>query len=464
MTRATLCAGTLGGCLILLSQTVADAGDLCPSRIGPDVIVGDLWGIGGFGVADGIGGYSIATDSCNIGDEGLIWVAATNQHPVIAQNMYRLKDGRLEQIGQSWIKHGFGALALDTCCVCQNPNDFEILGIGCSDPYTVGLNGQQGGNSFGGGLGPRSDVNPVTGAFAYPYPTQGQTGDAAYKRLQVHNDDFDPALNVGARYFGEGHYVAPTDALAGNGTNNASYREVLVGTLGSSGYALSLTDVTHPLSPAIQAWQDVDPSVTLETIDVTGDGRFHIASRASDNGDGTWRYDYAVHNLNSDRAGGSFSVPVSKGTSITNVGFHAVQSHSGEPYSNDDWPHTISGGAISWSTTDFSIDPDANAIRWGTMYNFWFDADAAPTTVDSMLGLFKPGSPAAISAAVDGPDDTGVIGDLTGDGLVDVQDLLALLAVWGRCPAPCPPSCSGDLNGDCQVDTVDLLQMLANWS
>ena len=71
---------------------------------------------------------------------------------------------------------------------------------------------------------------------------------------------------------------------------------------------------------------------------------------------------------------------------------------------------------------------------------------------------------AAISAAVDGPDDTGVIGDLTGDGLVDVQDLLSLLSAWGRCPAPCPPSCSGDLNGDCQVDTADLLQMLANWS
>ncbi len=50
-----------------------------------------------------------------------------------------------------------------------------------------------------------------------------------------------------------------------------------------------------------------------------------------------------------------------------------------------------------------------------------------------------------------------------GDGMVDVLDLLALLANWGPCPAPCPPSCTGDLNGDCVVDPFDVAALLANW-
>ena len=64
---------------------------------------------------------------------------------MIPMNMYRLKvvDGaqRFEQIGQSWMKHGFTALQFDACdfgCT-PHPNGTR-LGVGCSDPYSVGLN------------------------------------------------------------------------------------------------------------------------------------------------------------------------------------------------------------------------------------------------------------------------------------------------------------------------------------
>lgn len=87
---------------------------------------------------------------------------------------------------------------------------------------------------------------------------------------------------------------------------------------------------------------------------------------------------------------------------------------------------------------------------------------------------------AAFLAWVDGRNDAGdvfaqningdgtlgvaiVPGDLDEDGDVDVTDLLALLAVWGPCPDPCPPTCAGDINGDCTVSVVDLLVLLANW-
>jgi len=72
--------------------------------VGPDVIVGDLpdtqyWGVVAGplpGTEDDIAAYSVATTSCNIGTAQLSWIQTTNQHPVIAQNLYRLKDNRFE--------------------------------------------------------------------------------------------------------------------------------------------------------------------------------------------------------------------------------------------------------------------------------------------------------------------------------------------------------------------------------
>lgn len=49
-------------------------------------------------------------------------------------------------------------------------------------------------------------------------------------------------------------------------------------------------------------------------------------------------------------------------------------------------------------------------------------------------------------------------GDLNGDGVVDVSDMLAMLAEWGPCV-----DCDADLNGDGVVDVSDLLGLLANW-
>ena len=55
-------------------------------------------------------------------------------------------------------------------------------------------------------------------------------------------------------------------------------------------------------------------------------------------------------------------------------------------------------------------------------------------------------------------------GDLDGDGIVGINDFLLLLAAWGPCPDPCPPSCAADLDGDCSVGITDFLMLLANWS
>ncbi|MBT5656481.1 MAG: hypothetical protein HOI89_01675 [Phycisphaerae bacterium] len=51
-------------------------------------------------------------------------------------------------------------------------------------------------------------------------------------------------------------------------------------------------------------------------------------------------------------------------------------------------------------------------------------------------------------------------GDMTGDEIVDVNDLLALAAAWGPCT---DDPCLADVTGDDIVDTSDLLYLLASW-
>jgi hypothetical protein len=52
-----------------------------------------------------------------------------------------------------------------------------------------------------------------------------------------------------------------------------------------------------------------------------------------------------------------------------------------------------------------------------------------------------------------------VPGDINGDGVVNVVDMLALLGAWGPCPPPCP----ADLDGDGAVSVTDFLFLLAHW-
>ena len=58
---------------------------------------------------------------------------------------------------------------------------------------------------------------------------------------------------------------------------------------------------------------------------------------------------------------------------------------------------------------------------------------------------------------------TPPLGDLDGDCAVGINDFLILLAKWGPCPDPCPPSCAADFDGNCAVGITDFLILLANW-
>ena len=143
---------------------------------GADVIVGDIDGVSDYTNVGGIDAFSCGTTSCNIGDTPLDWIDGTNLHPVIGQNAFRLHNGRFEQIGQSWLKHGFLALNQNLCDTCQ-PTPTTSLGVGCSDPYSSALNGDQ------ARLGPKFEVNAATGFYLWPYTGMGVTGSSKHLRI-----------------------------------------------------------------------------------------------------------------------------------------------------------------------------------------------------------------------------------------------------------------------------------------
>lgn len=354
--------------------------------VGPDVIVGDLPNVLNYGGVGGVGAYALATTACNVGDSTMPWTGANAHHPVIGQNLYRIENGSIQQLGMSWVKHGFASATGNYCCTCINPGSNQIMGIGCSDPYGAGTNGNQ------NGLGLRSEVDPWTGIFVYPFTTQGQSGNTIFKRLQVANTEMDPALHAGASYVVEGQYVTPDDAVAGNQNNNCSWAPVAVGGFTSGAFQISIAGSTSVGEPAVYAWQAADPAVRIEQVSAPNDGLFHVASRAHDNGDGTWRYEYAVHNENAARSGASLRVPIAIGANISAVTFHDVNYHSGEVWDGTDWAPRIAMDAVSWSTTPYVVSPNANALRWGSLYSFSFTADVGPSPGDATLGLFTPGA------------------------------------------------------------------------
>jgi len=442
---------------------------------GPDVIVVNLTDVNYYGAIGNISAYAIGTDACNPGDLPVLWIQGGTQHPLIAQNLYRLKAGRFEQLGQSFLKHSFQSLNSPGCGTCvQPPMGGAQLGVGCSDVYGAGYNGSQ------GNLGPRSTVNATTGVYSWPPPPAPPAADVIGQRLQVYTADIDPALNAGALYFGEAQYVTADEAqwtYAGapsiNGLNNASYRRF---TFANTTSAPSVVGPIRQTVPAIQAWKDNDPEVSLTVADyldtsLPGPGivaRFWVGARATDNGNGTWHYEYAVFNLNADRCGGAFSIPVAPGVTVSNIGFHGVFAHSGEPFANtatnpNPWSGVVSDGSITWRCPQPFQPPNgsnANALRWGTMYNFRFDANIAPTAGSATVGLFKPGTPTSVTASglvIPGDPCDACIGDTDCDGDTDSDDIVTFFAAWDQ------GNSAGDVDGDGDTDSDDIVVFFGAW-
>jgi hypothetical protein len=397
------------------------------TRPGPDVIVGELSGLAQFGSSSGTQvGLSVGTDSCNPGIQNLEWFAnPDNRHPAIPQNLYRMSGGtantdRFEQIGQSSVKHAFTAASSNTCGFGCNGVSGTMLGSGCSDLYSASLNSDQ------TRLGSRAWINPFTGAYPRndsATPNNSHSGHAHLgpsHRILVEMDDLVPAANPGATYWAEGQYVTSHEYVwcqshpgECNMYNNVSYHRYNV-TNSASPFTFTGVGTTVRETAAVRAWT----GATINQIqpDAANDGIGLVGFKVTNPSAGVWHYEYAVYNQNMDRGIQSFTVPLGCGMNITNIGFHAPPQHPGwgadgtagsAGYSSTPWTPAQTATSLTWSSETFAQNQNANAIRWGTLYNFRFDSNRPPQAANATIGFYKTGAPITVAIQAPTPDSCG---------------------------------------------------------
>lgn len=406
----------LAGWIIGQAQVESDArwlrgvseGDPYVPDFGPgfkDVSLGGLYDLQQWsrvGAAPtGTVGLSMATVSCNVGDVDVPWLAAMQEdHPGIAMSMYRSSNGRLEQIGTSWVKHGFFALSDNDCTPCQHPSGGDFLGVGCSDTYGAGNNADR------SWLGPRREWDNFAGTwectgshFSGGQPdcvrrhSSGGHGSLDH-RLIVRDAD----LNVaGAQYFYEAIYLVRGDMAL---DNNFGWRRTQPSLSGGNWSFANLTSLAN--GPIVNTWGEMRTTATP-----AGDGDLILAVQTTSLGGGQWHYEYGLYNYSSTRLARTFVIPVGAGTSTSNLGFHDADT-----LATNNWTPTIGGGKLTWSTGT-SADPNANPLEYGYLFNFRFDANVSPGDVNATLGLFRTGIPTSVTAATKGPNPaiTSVAGD-----------------------------------------------------
>ena len=352
----------------------------------PDLICSQINGATSYFVVDGIAAYSFGTTICNIGNTEATWIDGTNQNPLVSQTLYRLADSQLHQLGIGFAHYATPPLASNACGLGCTPAGFNALGAGCSTTSSSLIHGLQ------GTLVPRTEINPFTGFYPYPFTAFGQVGDAIYKRLQVPLADIsDPD----ALYFVETQLITESETTPETRANNASYRQVTF-TPGSA--SANLVGPTYTEQPAIFAWRDhglgigmPDPDVLISEVTIPNDGIIHVGSKATLLGDDDWRFDYVIHNQNAEQIINWVVHTVSSPFDGNfNFEFHNATYH-------DDLDNLIE--QVEWSTETFSCNSVAiwqpladfnfsttNAIRWGTAYSYSNRSSSGPAN-DTKYGM-----------------------------------------------------------------------------
>lgn len=433
---------------------------------GPDIAVCDIQSLTQYGrvgeTGAGVVGLAFGTTHYNAGDAGVEFASLPGtQHPVMTQNLYRraVVEGhtRFEQIGQSWVFNSYCPLQQSACAACQ-PDGIcgPTLGAGCSTPHSAANHAGQ------ANLSARGFVNPFTGSFPANLNSHAHAHDAVSHRIQVRDADL---MMPAADYYMESIVVAPDDAAAGNHLNNVAYRPVGVSGPNASGvFSFPGLGGTIQDTPALAAWDGatriaLDPSPGV-------DGRLIIAYEVTPIGGGLHHYEYAIFNQNNDAAVGALTIPVDPCAAVTNTDFHAVANHPPVPdapsYSNEPWAVDVSASAITWATQTFAENQNANAIRWGTMYNFRFDAAGPPTLVTATIGMFKTGALADVAIMAPGRP-AGLAADINADCNFDAADTAILVDVLIGIDTDPGHVDRADLDANGLNDARDIPVFVAEW-
>jgi hypothetical protein len=374
---------------------VAGAASAQPGAVpGLDVVLSD---VGGASVLQregtfptGVNGLGIATTVCNGGSVPVaVDAAMAPSHPFVAFLVARESGGRFVQVSdRSFATHLSAAANGMACGICTAPGVPSILGVGCSTSASE----VESGDHFS--LGPPGEIDPWFGAwvptcshFDRGEPAVAAPGDCdgvrsldapqaalldqgVNHRVRVEDADLDAP---GASFWVQAQVVAAGEPEANRENNMGSRR--LVSSASGATWTLQVTD---PLLPGsiLQRWSGA--SVSSDTNEGE-DGRVYVAVKVTGPVEGFYHYEYAVHNRDNSRGVGAFRVPTCPQARTLNLGFRDIDD---DP--SNDWTAAVTPDEIVFSTP-------AHPLEWNSIFNFWFDSDAAPELEEVVFDAFAPG-------------------------------------------------------------------------
>ncbi len=293
----------------------------------------------------------------------------TDQHPYLVWNLYRIADGRLEQIGASGVKHAF--LTINSNCTVNcgaggvAGGNGHILWPGCEDVYGVGN------NDSACDLGPRHEVNPRTGIFVSTgsFFDPGGTGSntncssaPGENRMMVLREDLE---TPGASYWFESWYVIRDDV---NIYNTMGYHPLTpVNTSGNNwSYQLGAFVQGRAIDQWVAPGTAPDGSAAHQSMASDEDGHLHVLARAEPVDGGRWRYSYVVMNYDVDHGVAGFRV------ASANPILEQFHFHDGDQNPANDWTISQAGAWVTFAGSESSLQP------WGRAYSFGFEAETGP--------------------------------------------------------------------------------------
>lgn len=337
-------------------------------------------------------GFSVGHSWCNTGTVNLPWQSQSggvmvDQYPRITFLLARENGGRFVQVcGRSYCKHSPTAFNFSTgpCAPCTAAGG-SFFYVGCSDTYGSGTNASQ----FY--LGPTEEIDPWLGTWppAGSYFDRGDppvAGSAAVDSVRSLNTaGFDQVKNritvresellPNSNYYAQVYACVQGEPGTARGNNAASRRVSISGVPGNWVASATGSSVVGPL---VAQW----PGATSHTGGNGNDeGRFAVAVKVTGPVAGLWHYEYAIQNLDNNRGGASFRIPVAPGAIVQNAGFRDIDT---DPLNDWTFAHTANEIAFSASGT--------NSLDWNTIYNCWFDCSVQPGAGSMTIAQARPGT------------------------------------------------------------------------
>lgn len=313
----------------------------------------------------------------------------TDQHPYLVWSVYREIDNRFEQIGLSGLKHAFYATNYN--CSCSGG---FILGIGCGDIYGKAS------NDLSNALGPRSELESFTGiwqscgSFFDPNCDGIEDGGSGSTSTGENRLTIDPA-GIVPNLIMSAWYVVRDDIDIFNSMGYKIFNPELI----NDTWVMN-TEATFYSGPAIYNYV---PSNTLQAMQAsqtitTTEGHFIVAVKVTDIGNGLYRYNYAIENLDFDPSFSQFNIPMIFPLKLANPVF----SDSDKDVANN-WIFNSSNGELKL------IGNPSNKQDWGMLFSFSFTIPAPPKQGSLSIDVTEPLLNNTVSSLTLIPDLSGFV-------------------------------------------------------